>query len=380
MFHTRFNRIVSNVIIVGCGGTGSRLIPMVAQFMKSCPAILDPFITLIDGDTVEMKNLARQNFIKQDIGRHKSEVLAERYGGAIEIPVVSIPEYYQYHKYKDFRGWLQNHYQRLDPNLNNRATGSPIVFFAVDSMQARMEILAGILYSRFRNSTWSSVVPVIVDAGNENTFGQVSVYHAAVVPDDSHWLHHRHAEEFISSFNTLSSIKKNYVGGDLNFPLRPAPVDMLVSALENPSEADVSCADLDQTAAINAQMAVGMFTAFQNICLNHKMTILTSYFDIHNGNSQSKIDEWLLNMPDNDPSRGARVLSDRIANAVKKSLNVKSLDNDYSEMCHLLASGTIDSDMTIIRGARQEAQAAIKEGILSKRNLELEALLNGRAA
>ena len=168
--------------------------------------------------------------------------------------------------------------------------------------------------------------------------------------------------------------------GDLNFPLRPAPVDMLVSALENPSEADVSCADLDQTAAINAQMAVGMFTAFQNICLNHKMTILTSYFDIHNGNSQSKIDEWLLNMPDNDPSRGARVLSDRIANAVKKSLNVKSLDNDYSEMCHLLASGTIDSDMTIIRGARQEAQAAIKEGILSKRNLELEALLNGRAA
>lgn len=380
MFHTRFNRIVSNVIIVGCGGTGSRLIPMVAQFMKSCPAILDPFITLIDGDTVEMKNLARQNFIKPDIGRHKSEVLAERYGGAIEIPIVSIPEYYQFSKYKDFRGWLQNHYQKLDPNLANRSVGSPIVFFAVDSMQARMEILAGIMYSRFRNSTWASVVPVIVDAGNENTFGQVSVYHASVIPDSSMYLHHRHVEELISSFNTLSSIKKNYVGGDLNFPLRPAPVDMLVSALENPSEADVSCADLDQTAAINAQMAVGMFTAFQNICLNHKMSILTSYFDIHNGNSQTKIDDWLLNLQENDPSKGARVPEMRIVKAVRAARGVKDLDGDTLEMCRLLSAGTIDSDMHAVSSARKSAQAAIKDGSISKRNLELEALLNGRAA
>lgn len=380
MFHTRFNRIVSNVIIVGCGGTGSRLIPMVAQFMKSCPAILDPFITLIDGDTVEMKNLTRQNFIKPDVGRHKSEVLAERYGGAIEIPIVSIPEYYQYSKYKDFRGWLQNHYSKLDQNLANRSVGSPIVFFAVDSMRARMEILSGILYSRFRNHTWASVVPIIVDAGNENTFGQVSVYHATVLPDDTNHLHNRHVDEFIKSFNSLSSIKKGYVGGDLNFPLRPAPVDMLVSALENPSEADVSCADLDQTAAINAQMAVGMFTAFQNICLNHKMTVMTSYFDIHNGNSQTKIDDWLMGLPEDDASKGARVSANRIINAMKKALNSTSLDSDTVEMCRLLASGAVDMDMTVIRDARQVAQAAIKGGVVSKRNLELEALLNGRAA
>lgn len=380
MFHTRFNRIVSNVIIVGCGGTGSRLIPMVAQFMKSCPAILDPFITLIDGDTVEMKNLARQNFIKPDVGRHKSEVLAERYGAAIEIPIVSIPEYYRYNQSRDFRGWLQNHYSKLDPNLANRSVGSPIVFFAVDSMQARMEILAGILYSRFRNSTWASVIPIIVDAGNENTFGQVSVYHAAVVPNDSNYLHHRHVDEFYKSFDALSNIKKGYVGGDFNFPIRPAPVDMLVSALENPSEADVSCADLDQTAAINAQMAVGMFTAFQNICLNHKMTILTSYFDIHNGNSQTKIDDWLLNLPEPSPVKGAIVQPDRIYGAMKKALNAKHLDDVYIEMCRLLASGTIDSDMTVISHARQELQRAIQEGVISKRNLELEALLNGRAA
>lgn len=374
MFHTRFNRIVSNVIIVGCGGTGSRLIPMVAQFMKSCPAILDPFITLIDGDTVEMKNLARQNFIKPDVGRHKSEVLAERYGGAIEIPIVSIPEYYEYEKCKDFRGWLQSHYQRLDPNLANRSVGSPIVFFAVDSMRARLEILAGIMYSRLRNSTWSTIIPIIVDAGNENTYGQVSVYHAATIPSDCYYLDRRYANEIAHFMKAIAVIKKDYVGGDVNFPLRPAPIEMLLSAMENPSEADVSCADLDQTAAINAQMAVGMFTAFQNICLNHKMTILTSYFDIHNGNSQTKIDDWLMNLKPEDVAKSCHVRVEKLFQQFVKS------GSDRTEMGRLLSDASTGSDWEMIKGIHDTLQMHIREGVISKRNYELEALLNGRAA
>lgn len=376
MFHTRFNRIVSNVIIVGCGGTGSRLIPMVAQFMKSCPAILDPFITLIDGDTVEMKNLARQNFIKPDIGRHKSEVLAERYGAAIEIPIVSIPEYYQYSKYKDFRGWLQNHYSKLDPNLANRSVGSPIVFFAVDSMQARMEILAGIMYSRFRNHTWASVMPIIVDAGNENTFGQVSVYHAAVFPDSAMFMDRRLLDRFNRDIKEIVSTKQNFVGGDLNFPFRPAPVAAMLNALNNPSEADVSCADLDQTAAINAQMAVGMFVAFQNICLNHKMTVLTSYYDLHNGNSQTKVDDWLMNLDMEKKS----ISQGTIASSLKKFLNTNHLNSIQEEMCSVLADTCMPSETTAMGDTLKLVHSLLKDGTISKRNLELEALLNGRAA
>lgn len=36
-------------------------------------------LALVDGDTVEPKNLIRQNFIEQDIGKNKAAVMADRY-------------------------------------------------------------------------------------------------------------------------------------------------------------------------------------------------------------------------------------------------------------------------------------------------------------
>lgn len=369
MFHTRFNRIVSNVIIVGCGGTGSRLIPMVAQFMKSCPAILDPFITLIDGDDVELKNLTRQNFIRPDIGRNKAMVLAERYGGAIDIPIMAIPEYY---KVSDghLAGWLNQRYQRV--SQNNRHISSPIIFFAVDSMEVRLEILSGILQSRNRINSWDSVPPIIVDAGNENTFGQVSVYHATVVPGAPTKLDNSRFNTIRDSLRELGNIRQNYVGGDVNLGLRPAPVERMLQAIESPSEADVSCADLDQTAAINAQMAVGMFTAFQNICLNHKMSILDSFFDIHNGNGQTKIDEFLGGIGD-----VLQTYNSTYVNRIKKVL--KGHDS-RDTMAETLANWAGNGDHDVYLVALKEAKKAIRSNEITKRNLELEALLNGGAA
>lgn len=380
MFHTRFNRIVSNVIIVGCGGTGSRLIPMVAQFMKSCPAILDPFITLIDGDKVEMKNLARQNFIKQDVGRNKADVLAERYGGAIEIPIVSIPKYFRWDEDRDFSRWLGNNYSQLDPSLAVRAVGSPIVFFAVDSMRARLEILASIMYGRHRQSSWHNVMPIIIDAGNENTFGQVSVYHAAVAPNKADFVTTSDYRRMWDTLEAIHKTKANYVGGDLNLNFRPAPVKMLLDALVTPSEADVSCADLDQTAAINAQMATAMFTAFQNICLNHKMPILTSYFDIHNGNSQQKIDDWLMGM---DNIKSISTSQDTIRGAFTKYCKDNpgnTIPKEMERLASVLADGLTGNDVQQVYAVAQEIKTATTSGALTKRNLELEALLNGRAA
>jgi len=42
---------------------------------------------------LEEHNLARQNFIRRDIGKNKAQVLAERYGGAFGVNVGFIPEY-----------------------------------------------------------------------------------------------------------------------------------------------------------------------------------------------------------------------------------------------------------------------------------------------
>lgn len=62
--------------IIGCGGVGSALIAPFALLRKPSD------ITLIDGDTLELKNLNRQMFSRDDIGRNKAEALGQRHGCA----------------------------------------------------------------------------------------------------------------------------------------------------------------------------------------------------------------------------------------------------------------------------------------------------------
>lgn len=63
----------SRLYIIGCGGVGSWLAPSLALLTSP------EQITLIDMDMLEEKNLNRQLFKPEDIGRSKAEALAERY-------------------------------------------------------------------------------------------------------------------------------------------------------------------------------------------------------------------------------------------------------------------------------------------------------------
>jgi hypothetical protein len=60
--------------IIGCGGVGSWLAPALCLLVKPTN------VTLIDGDTLEQKNMNRQLFDSSHIGMNKSEALAEKYG------------------------------------------------------------------------------------------------------------------------------------------------------------------------------------------------------------------------------------------------------------------------------------------------------------
>ena len=62
------------VIVVGAGGTGGRLIPPLMQILRRGDSV-----AVIDGDHVEDRNLARQNFRVRDVGENKAEVMARRY-------------------------------------------------------------------------------------------------------------------------------------------------------------------------------------------------------------------------------------------------------------------------------------------------------------
>jgi len=110
----------------------------------------------------------------------------------------------------------------------------------VDSPEARREIAGTILYI-----SGSNMGNLIIDAGNENDFGQVTLS------------------------STLGMTSDSYIGGlrdntpvqcDIPFiPVDSGYYDNMVAT------ATPSCADLDQTMAINTLMAVNIFGIIQNI-------------------------------------------------------------------------------------------------------------------
>jgi PRTRC genetic system ThiF family protein len=76
------------LVLVGCGGTGSWLAPAVAQLILTLRQMdLRASASFLDPDTVEQKNVMRQNFCCAEIGRYKAITLAERYGMAWGVPI-----------------------------------------------------------------------------------------------------------------------------------------------------------------------------------------------------------------------------------------------------------------------------------------------------
>ena len=79
------------IVVLGAGGTGGYVIPHLYRlgYASEHPTR----ILVCDGDVVEQKNLIRQNFVEQDIGRNKAQVLAERYAAAFGIECEYRPEF-----------------------------------------------------------------------------------------------------------------------------------------------------------------------------------------------------------------------------------------------------------------------------------------------
>lgn len=79
------------VVIIGAGGTGGYVIPHLYRIGFAANRQIR--IIVCDGDVVESRNLIRQNFVEQDIGRNKAQVLAERYSAAFGIECEYIPHF-----------------------------------------------------------------------------------------------------------------------------------------------------------------------------------------------------------------------------------------------------------------------------------------------
>lgn len=68
-----------HIMVVGCGGTGGNFIKEFARFLYSNGrnGEVGIKVTLIDGDIVEEKNIARQPFTKEDVGLNKAEAMCQ---------------------------------------------------------------------------------------------------------------------------------------------------------------------------------------------------------------------------------------------------------------------------------------------------------------
>lgn len=79
------------IVVIGAGGTGGYVIPHLYRLGYASGRTVR--IIVCDGDIVEKKNLIRQNFVEQDIGRNKAQVQAERYSAAFGIECEYIPDF-----------------------------------------------------------------------------------------------------------------------------------------------------------------------------------------------------------------------------------------------------------------------------------------------
>ena len=138
------------VHVVGAGGTGSQLLPRLAQLHKCMLALGHPNgldVTVWDSDAVAEHNCIRQNFVPVDVGHNKASVMVNRINMAFGV---------QWHD-------EPRRFSCEDAPRHN----VDFVIGAVDSKSARREIDA---YIRESYSTiyW-------IDAGNESNTGQVIV-------------------------------------------------------------------------------------------------------------------------------------------------------------------------------------------------------------
>ncbi|QTD94335.1 PRTRC system ThiF family protein [Burkholderia anthina] len=69
-----------NVLLIGCGGTGSQMLTGLARLNHALVELGHPglHVTAFDADTVSAANVGRQMFSPTDIGQHKSVVLVHR--------------------------------------------------------------------------------------------------------------------------------------------------------------------------------------------------------------------------------------------------------------------------------------------------------------
>lgn len=234
----------SRILLVGCGGTGSFVAEGLCRILPS-----DQTLLLIDHDRVEPHNLRRQNFYDGDVGKFKSQALAERlarqFGRRIAYSVYPFDH--------ELVG------EGLGGGLYTRVAHG-IIIGCVDNVAARREISRCV-----ELGTWW------IDAGNGRNSGQVLIGNTPSV------------EMLEESFD-----KDTMVVSNLPMPSLQLPSILIPQAGEAKRRTD--CAeDIDadeQSPVINQAMAT-LILEFVYRLQEGTLTWMGAYIDLEVGTLQT---------------------------------------------------------------------------------------------
>lgn len=234
-----------NITVVGCGGTGG----FVAEGLCRLLIGRDIPLLIIDHDRVEGHNLLRQNFYDNELGKFKSQALAERLSRQFKRRIA-----YGVYPF------------RHDLVADNCGTGMRrlvmhgIIIGCVDNAAARREISRAL-----RLGTWW------LDAGNGFSSGQV----------------------LLGNANTIDELGRPFIASSVQVQRLPSPTWQLPALLSPPtvSRRDTrDCAEAvareEQGPVINQAMAT-LVLEFIYRLLNQKLTWMGAYLDLEAGTLQT---------------------------------------------------------------------------------------------
>ncbi|MBN1136565.1 MAG: ThiF family adenylyltransferase [Anaerolineae bacterium] len=245
---------VLNVIMVGCGGSGSWLAPHVAR-LAACARDMwrEVRVTFCDPDSVEEADVPRQHFCCAEVGRLKAETLAIRYSAAWGLAIRA-----------DTRAFDAARAMRRV--YSNHVT---IIIGCVDNAAARREI-AQVLADKARDEgcsrTWW------LDCGNGNEAGQVLLGSVLSLPALRDAFH-------------LKTQCARLPSPALQHPelLEPRPEELAGSRL--------SCAEMAlanaQSLSVNQQVAAVAADYLVKLLFG-RLTRFATYFDLASGSARSR--------------------------------------------------------------------------------------------
>lgn len=239
--------------LVGCGGTGSWLAPSLCRVARTIneQGKVSSLI-FIDPDTVERKNILRQNFCDAEIGLNKAQTLALRYSLSWGIEIQALPALF------DSEIVARDYYQR-EHKLK-------IIIGCVDNAIARQSIAHALSQYQSWHTRDVAAELLWLDCGNHSNSGQVLIGS------------HLSTEIDVYQFHELECIK-------LPAPCLQHP-ELLKPKPEELSDSSVSCAELAllnaQSLSINQRMAAEAASYLVQL-VTGKLNRLATYLDLNSG-------------------------------------------------------------------------------------------------